>query len=57
MKTAEKKDILTRAVSTSVLTNSVCFLFGVSLNFACFAENTIKIVVSVKKEQKQQLLC
>ena len=37
-----KKDILTRAVSTGVLTNSVFFLFCVSLNFACFAESTIK---------------
>ena len=37
MKNAEKKDILTRAVSTGVLTNSV-FLFCVSLNFCIFAE-------------------
>ena len=49
MKNAQTKDILTRAVSTGVLTNSVFFLFCVSLNFAFFAENTIKIEVSAKK--------
>ena len=38
----KKTDVLIRAVSTGVLTNSVFFLFGVSLDFACFAENTIK---------------
>ena len=48
----QKKDILTRAISTSVLTNSVFFLFCVSLNFAFFAENTINIGVSAKKENK-----
>ena len=53
MKNAEKKDTLTRAVSTIVFTNSVFFFFGVSLNFACFAENTIKIGVSAKKQNKK----
>ena len=47
MKNAQKKDILTKAVSTKVLTNSV------SLNFAFFAENTIKIGVSAKKKEKK----
>ena len=59
MKNAEKKDTWTRAVSTIVCTNSVFFLFCVSLNFAFFAENTIKIGVSApppppKKKQKKQ---
>ena len=53
MKNAEKKDILTRAVSTGVLTNSVFFLLCVSLNLACFAENTIKIGVSAKNKRKK----
>ena len=34
MKNAQKKDNLTRAVSTGVFTNRVFFLFCVSLNFA-----------------------
>ena len=57
MKNAEKKTgILTRAVSTGVLTNSVfLFFFGVSLNFACFAENTIKYGFHQRKNKK--LLC
>ena len=54
----KKTDILTRAVSTVVFTNSVFFLFCVSLIFACFAENTIKIGVSAppppKKKKKKQ---
>ena len=29
------------------------FFFGVSLNFACFAENTIQIGVSAQKIQKK----
>ena len=29
------------------------FLFCVSLNFACFAENTIKIGVSAKRKRKK----
>ena len=45
-----KTDILTRAVSTGVFTNSV---FCVSLNFACFGENTIRIVVSAKQTKTQ----
>ena len=49
----KKTDILTRAVSTVVFTNSVFFLFCVSLYFAFFAENTIQIGVSAKKKQKQ----
>ena len=61
MKNAEKTDILTRAVSTIVFTNSVFFLFCVSLNFAFLAENTIKLGVSApppppqknKKKQKK----
>ena len=47
-----KTDILTRAVSTGVFTNSVFFLFCVSSHFACFAVNAIKIVVSTKEQQK-----
>ena len=54
MKNAQKKDILTRAVSTGVLTNSVFFLFCVSLNFACFAENTIKFGGFSKKKKKKK---
>ena len=47
-----KTDILTRAVSTSVLTNSVFFLSCVSLKkFAVFAESTINIGVSSKKQK------
>ena len=53
MKNAEKKDTWTRAVSTIVFTNSVFFLFCVSLNFAFFAENTIKIGVSAPKKTKK----
>ena len=37
-----KKDILTRAVSTGVLTNSVFFSFLCFFKFCIFAENTIK---------------
>ena len=37
-----KKDILTRAVSTGVLTNSVFFPFLCFFKFCIFAENTIK---------------
>ena len=55
MKNAEKKtDILTRAISTVVFTNSVFFLFCVSLNFACFAENTIKIGVPTKTKNNKK---
>ena len=49
-----KRDTLTRAVSTIVFTNSVFFLFCVSLNFACFVENTIKIGVSAKKAKNNK---
>ena len=51
MKNAEK-DTLTRAVSTIVFTKSFFFLFCVSLNFALFAENTIKIGVSTPPKTK-----
>ena len=53
----KKTDTLTRAVSTIVFTSSVFFVFCVSLNFARFAENTIKIGVSApppKKNKKKQ---
>ena len=50
----KKKDTWTRAVSTIVFTNSVFFLFCVSLNFVFFAENTINIGVSAKKTHKKQ---
>ena len=49
----KKTDILTKAVSTIVFTNSVIFLFLCSLNFAFFAENTIKIGVSAPPPQKK----
>ena len=48
----KKTDILTRAVSTIVFTNSV-FFYCVSLLFAVFAENT-KIGVSAPKKQKNK---
>ena len=54
IKNAEKTDILTRAVSTIVFTNSVFFLFCVSFNFAFFAENTIKIGVSAQQKTKKK---
>ena len=44
----QKKDILTRAVSTVVFTNSVYFLFLCLFKFALLAENTIQIGVSAK---------
>ena len=53
MKNAEKMDILTRAVSTVVFTNSVFFLLCVSLSFACFAGSTIKIRASATKKNKK----
>ena len=53
MKNAQKKDILTRAVSTGVLTNSVFFSFLCFFKFCIFAENTIKIGVSAKKKRKK----
>ena len=58
MKNAEQKtDILARAVSTGVFTNSVCVC--VSSNFAFFAEITIKIVspTKTKRTQKITILC
>ena len=55
MKNAEKTDMFTRAVRTGVLTNRVFFLFCVSLNFACFAESTIKIGVSAKRSNTKNI--
>ena len=57
MKNAENKtDILTRAISTVVFTNSVFFSFLYFCKFCMFAENTIKIEVSAlnKKETKHK---
>ena len=54
MKNAQKKDILTRAVSTGVLTNSVFFLFLCFFKFCSFAENTIKIGVSAPQKRKKK---
>ena len=54
MKNAEKKDILTRAVSTSLLTNSVFFLWRCFFRFCISVENTIKIGVSAKQKRKTQ---
>ena len=53
IKNAKKTDILTRAVSTGVFTNSVFFCFCVSFNFAYFAENTTKIGVSAPPPKKK----
>ena len=53
MKNAPKKDILTRAISTGVLTNSVFFSFLCFFKFCIFAENTIKIGVSAPKKRKR----
>ena len=54
MKNAQKMDILTRAVSTGVLTNSVFFSFLCFFKFCIVAENTIKIGVSAKKKRKKK---
>ena len=57
MKIAGKTDILTRADSTIVFTNSVFFIFCVSFKFCSFAENAINIGVSAKnKKQKNNKL-
>ena len=53
MKNAQKKDILTKAVSTKVLTNSVFFSFLCFFKFCIFAENIIKIWVSAQKKRKK----
>ena len=50
---AQKKDILTRAISTGVLTNNVFYFFLCFFKFCMFAENTIKIGVSAKKKEKK----
>ena len=53
MQKKKKNDILTRAISTVMFTNSVFFLCFFKL--CIFAENTIKIVVSAKtKKNKTQ---
>ena len=53
MKNAQKKDILTKAVSTKVLTNSVFFSFLCFFKFCMFAENTIKTGVSAQKQKEK----
>ena len=53
MKNAQKTDILTKAVSTVVFTNSVFVSFLCFFQFCIFAENTIKIGVSAKKKTKK----
>ena len=50
----KKKDFLTRAVSTGVLTNSVFFSFLCFFKLCMFAENTIKTGVSAKKRKTQK---
>ena len=52
MKNAEKPDNLKRAISTSVLTNSV-FLFGVALKFA-FLKKKSKSTPKNKTKEKQK---
>ena len=54
MKNAEKTDILTRAISTIVFTNSVFFSFLCFFKFCVFAENTIKIGVSAPPNKKNK---
>ena len=54
MKNAEKKtDILTRAISTIVFTNSVFFSFLCFFKFCIFAEDTINIGVSAPPKKKK----
>ena len=50
-------DILTRAVSTCVLTNNVCVcvFFGVSLKLALFAEDTIKLWFQPKSKNEEKV--
>ena len=55
MQKQKKTDILTRAISTIVFTNSVFFLVCVSLNFAFLAENTIKYGLQPKKQKTYKL--
>ena len=56
----KKKDILTRAISTGVLTNKFFFFFLCFCKFCIFAENTTKIGVSAppppqrKKKHKKK---
>ena len=54
MKNAEKMDILTKAVSTVVFTNSVFVSFLCFFQFCIFAENTIKIGVSAPPPPKKK---
>ena len=49
----KKTDILTKAVSTIVFTNSVFVYFLCFFQFCMFAENTIKIGVSAPKKTKK----
>ena len=50
----EKTDILTRAISTIMFTNSVFFSFLCFFMFCIFAENTIKTGVSAPPKKKTQ---
>ena len=51
----QKKRTLTQEQLAQLCAQIVCFFFFcVSLIFAFFAENTIKIGVSAKKKQKKQ---
>ena len=55
IKNEEKKDILTRTVSTSVFTNSVFFCFLRFFQLCIFAENTIKTGVSAPSKKLKKL--
>ena len=54
MKNAEKRTLGQEQLAQLCAQIVSFFFFCVSLNFACFAENTIKIGVSAKKKQKKQ---
>ena len=54
MKNAQKKDILTRAVSTGVLTNSVFFSFLCFFKFCIFCWKHYKIGVSAQKKKEKK---
>ena len=56
MKNAEKKDFLTRAISTDVLTNSVFFISWCVFKMYIFAENTRRRVVSAKNKNPKHYL-
>ena len=53
----QKKNILTTAVSTGVLTNSVLFWFLYFFKISMFVENTIKIGVSAKNNKNTKKVC